>query len=239
MELLLKDKIYKTSRIDVLNDYVVVGSMSDELHGIMATKSDKITLFEGSDIIRSINLECRVFHTFKEGILFQSQEGSPVTYTNFNETITITENNFYIKPIHQRSSQKNALMVQMDSDFNQKYYILSQNLEYSLTDNFPKILSEDKFIFYNKSKVEVFNLSEKKLIWDLTIPKIEQVERRNQGRAVFMDQNYVFIRFSEGKLKCLSTLDGNVVWEYMPPFKEVSYGEIDNRIYVHLSLIHI
>ena len=121
----------------------------------------------------------------------------------------------------------------MDSEFNQKYFILTQSLEYGLTDNYPRILGEDKFIFYNKSKVEVFTLSDKKLIWDLTIPQIEQVERRNQGRAVFTDKKFVFIRFSGGRIKCLSVFDGSTNWEYIPPFKEVSYGEIESRIYVH------
>lgn len=233
MGLLLKDKILKTSRIDILNNYIVVGTTANELHGVMANCSDKLSILEGPDIIRTINLECQVFHTFNEGILFQTKEGSPVKYTNFDKKIIITKSNFFIKPIHQRSTLKNALIIEMDSDFNQKYYILSQNLDYSLTDEFPKILGEDKFIFYDKSKVNVFNLTNKKLVWDLAIPQIEQVERRNQGRAVFTDQDYVFIRFAEGKLKCLSKLDGNVFWAYKPPFKEVSYGEIDNGIYVH------
>ncbi len=231
----LVSNIEKVSRIDVLNNLILLGTTSKELHGVMASGGDEIKLLQEGKLISKKNIEFAKFHSFFEGVVYSENEGEPVFYTDFENTIQVTDQDYYIHPLQNRNLSKYAVLIEMDKNFNQTYFLLTEGFDKISLPQFPKILLKDNFLFYNKSLVENYSLSTLELQWKLEIDSSNQVERRNQGNAVFSDGVYVFVRLKGGKLVCVSLETGLKIWELENEIEQVSFGEVGEFLYIHFG----
>lgn len=227
------DTIDKVSRIDILDNTVLVGKTSKELHGVMAVGGDEICMFRAGEIISSRKLIFLRFHSFLTGILFKASEGSPILFSDFEDTVEVANKNFHIKPLQNRVHTNISLLIETDEIFNQIFYILNGSLDKKILPQFPKILLEDSFIYFDKSKVEKFSLSNFELEWEIEIDPEDQVERRNQGGAVFSDGENVYVRLKGGRLTCLTLSEGKKLWELTNEIDQVSFSEYGDFVYVH------
>lgn len=221
------------SRIDVLDEMVLVGKTSKELHGVMAVGGDEICIFEYGKLTFSIKLDFLIFQSFFNGILFSTSEGSPIYFSDFKNIMKVTDKHFYIKPSQSRASTNISLIIETDKNYNQFYYILNRSFDKKLLPQFPKILLSESFLYYDKSKVENYSLSTFELKWEIGIDPEDQVERRNQGSAVFSDGENVYVRLKGGRLKCFTLLEGKKLWEYTNEIDQVSFSEYKDIVYVH------
>jgi len=223
----------KISRIDIQDEFVLIGKTSKELYGVMAVGGDEICIYKSGKLISCNKINFIGFLSFMDGILFSTSEGSPIYFSDFENTIEVTGESFYIKPLHSRVHSNISLLIESDENYNQLYYILNGSLEKKLLPQFPKILLDDNFIFFNKSIIEIYSISSLDLKWEITIDPIDQVERRNQGNAVFSDGEYVFVRMKGGKLKCLTLSEGKELWELNNEVAEITYSQFGNFLYVN------
>lgn len=225
--------INKVSRIDIVDNLVLIGSDSKVADGIMTANGDMLSIFQAGTKIKDYKLDFFYFLSFNQGVLFYEKEGEPICYFDFEDTEQITNRDTYFNPLQSRSDARSCIITEMDENFNKSHKLLDSTFNIIELPIFPNILLSENFICYNKSMVENYSISNLTLKWKLDIDPASQVERRNQRSAVFSDDKYVFIRLKGAKLQCVSLPEGAKLWELENDIKEVSFGEEGDFLYVH------
>lgn len=229
------DEISKVSRIDIINDLILIGIDSKAAEGVMASNGDVLSVFQEGERIADYQLKFFYFLSFSQGVIYYEKEGDPICYFDFERTKKVTDANTYFNPLQSRVDKDICVVSEMDNDFNQTFKLLDDCFVARELPQFPKILLNDSFIFFNRSIVEKYSISNFELKWKLEIDPLNQVERRNQGHAVFSDGEYVFIRLKDAKLQCVSLLEGKKLWELENDIEQVSFSESRDSLYIHLG----
>ena len=231
-------KIYsieKVSRIDSINNTLLLGIDTNAKEGGLVSHGNEIFLLNGDISLKKNRIDFFYFISFNDGYLYYEKEGEPIFYYDLitEGTRQITQNDYYFSPSQIRSNSKSCVIVNMDENFNQEFYLLSSSFEKILLSKFPKILLDDCFLYYDKCTVQKFSLSSFELKWEIEIDPEDQVERRNQGGAVFSDGENVYVRLNGGRLTCLALSEGRKLWELTNEIDQVSFSEYGDFVYVH------
>ena len=225
--------IDKVSRIDSVDDLLIVGIDSKAVEGVMASNGDTLSILREGEKVEDYSLNYFYFLSHNDGVIFYENEGDPIFYFDFKNKKQITGRDNYFNPLQSRNNKSRCIITEMDENYNQKFKLLDVDMAVRDLPKFPKILLEDSFIYFDRSKVEKFSLSNFELEWEIEIDPEDQVERRNQGGAVFSDGENVYVRLKGGRLTCLTLSEGKKLWEFTNEIDQVSFSEYGDFVYIH------
>jgi hypothetical protein len=224
------DTVEKVSKIDSINDIVLIGVNSATKGKGIVSHGDKIIKYK-SGVSKDVLIQKYFyFIPYREGILYYEDEGEPIFYTDFKIKLKFAKEGSSFNPLQQRTNKETVLITEMDDSFQQSFYLFSEQLDRQLLPKFSNLLLNDSFVCASKYKIELFSSSTLKICWDYQCDEGFQLDKRNK---LFSDEDLVYLPLKGGILIALDTHSGEQKWKYQGDANFVSYGEKGDFIYVH------
>ena len=222
--------VEKVSRIDTLDNFVLMGLDSTAKDSELVSHGDKIVKYNAGALEEEFQQKYFYFLPYQKGVLYYEQEGDPIFYTDFKTKVEFAAGGNSFNPLQDRSNKEVVLITEMDRSFNQSFYLYSNRIERQLLPKFSSLLLEDFFICTTKNKVELFNSDTLNLCWEYECDDDSQLDRRNK---LFSDQDLLYVPLKGGILMCIDVQTGKIKWKWEGDDDYVSYGEKGGCIYVH------
>ena len=222
--------VEKVSRIDTLDNFVLMGLDSTAKDGELVSHGDKIVKYNAGILEEEFQQKYFYFLPYQRGVLYYEQEGDPIFYTDFETKVEFAAGGNSFNPLQDRSNKEVVLITEMDRAFNQSFYLYSKRMERKLLPKFSSLLLNDFFICTTKNKVELFNSDTLNLSWSYECDEGSQLDRRN---SLFSDEDLLYVPMKGGMLICIDVQMGNIKWKWKGEAEYSSYGEKGRYIYVH------
>lgn len=222
--------VEKVSRIEILDNSVLIGIDSTAKENQLVSHGDKIVRYVSGELKDEFFQKYFYFITYKEGVLYYENEGDSIFYTDFKKRTQFTSKNHYFNSLQLRSNRNSVLIAESDEDFNKTYYLYTVESDKQLLPKFANLLLNDYFICTSKNIVELYSSITMDICWDYQCNEGFQLDKRNK---LFSDEDLVYLPLKEGILIALDIHSGEQRWKYQGDVNFVSYGEKGDFIYVH------
>lgn len=225
----LTKEIYKAAQVQFSEQRVLIGTTTEELHGIMPNSGDKILLLKKGAVIDENNLIFQRFLSYNSGLIFMEKEGEEIFYSDLKQVKQVIEKEHYFNSLQIRSNINIAQVTNMDSAFNKEHYLFI-DFELHKLPCYPNLILNDSIVHGFSNDINVYEIETGNLLWKEVTSSEFPLDDRNDN---FSSNNYLYIPLLGGRLLCVELTTGKQHWLWESGIQYVSYSLTVDFIYVN------